>query len=118
MPNKATVFRWLTIHESFRDQYACARESQGEADADRVGDVTQKVLDGELDPAAARVAIDALKWSAGKRLPKKYGDLSKVELSGPDGAPIQTENKVDLSTFSHDERAVLRLLAEKAKGEK
>lgn len=86
MPHLSTVMRWLAADESFREQYARAREAQGEADADLVGDIGARVLSGELDPQAARVAMDAAKWSAGKRLPKKYGD--KLELSGDAAAPL------------------------------
>ena len=86
MPHLSTVMRWLAVDESFREQYARAREAQGEADADLVGDIGARVLSGELDPQAARVAMDAAKWSAGKRLPKKYGD--KLELSGDAAAPL------------------------------
>ena len=82
MPHEATVYRWLRDHEAFREQYARAREDQAESDADAVGDIGQRALTGEIDPQAARVAIDALKWSAGKRNPKKYGDRIQQEHSG------------------------------------
>ena len=82
MPHYATVMRWLEADESFRENYARAREAQGDADADQVGDIVAKVLSGEIDPQAARVAIDALKWSAGKRLPKKYGDKLGLDVQG------------------------------------
>lgn len=88
MPATATVFRWLTNNEMFREQYTRAREDQGEADADRVGDLADKVARGLLDPAAGRVAIDALKWSAGKRLPKKYGDRIDLNHGGQKDNPI------------------------------
>ena len=82
MPNYSTVMRWLEADESFRDNYARAREAQGDAYADRIDDVADRVLSGEIDPQAARVAIDALKWSAGKRLPKKYGDKLGLDVQG------------------------------------
>lgn len=39
--------------------------------------------------AADRVKIDALKWVAARRSPKKYGDRVAQEISGPGGAPVQ-----------------------------
>lgn len=92
LPTERTVHRWLNNDAerfaSFRQQYAHAREIQADTDADAIGDIGRKTLTGEYDPQAARVAIDALKWSAGKRAPKKYGD--KVQLGGDaDGSPIQ-----------------------------
>jgi len=53
-----------------------------DADADKIADVAKRVEDGLLDPNAARVAIDAYKWSAGKRRPKRYGEKIEVENTG------------------------------------
>lgn len=107
MPAYRTVMTWLSINDTFQHNYARAREDQGNADADAVTDIGRRCLDGELDPQAARVAIDALKWSAGKRLPKKYGDRKSHELSGPNGGPIQT---IDLSNVSTDDLERLEAL--------
>ncbi|CAN7308035.1 hypothetical protein LJR164_001622 [Phenylobacterium sp. LjRoot164] len=83
IPEVSTVIRWLAREDepyvSFRAQYVHAREVQADTDADDIGDIGRRTLSGEYDPQAARVAIDALKWSAGKRAPKKYGD--KVDLN-------------------------------------
>ena len=80
MPVYQTVMNWLDADPVLVDRYARAREASADADADRVKDVADRTLSGEYDPQAARVAIDALKWSAGKRKPKVYGD--KLELGG------------------------------------
>lgn len=91
-PEERTVFRWLRASEDFRQQYARAREEMADADADAVGDIGHRVMAGEIEPQAARVAMDAFKWSAGKRNAKKYGD--KIQHSSdPDNpmpAPIVT----------------------------
>lgn len=92
-PTKTTILRWLRINDAFSAQYARAREEQGHDDADKIGDIAQRTLVGEYDPAAARVAIDALKWSAGKRLPKVYGD--KLDVSGNVGLTITLESDAD-----------------------
>lgn len=86
MPGYSTVMRWLADDGEFRENYARAREAQADADADKIGDVASRVLEGKLDPQAARVAIDALKWSAAKRQPKKYGD--KLDLDAKVGLTI------------------------------
>ena len=88
MPTRRTVFRWLRRqeHATFCHQYARAREVAGEADADDVGHYSRKAAEGEIEPAAARAAIDGLKWSAGKRQPKKYGDAMQMKHSGAIGA--------------------------------
>ncbi|GBF26423.1 hypothetical protein MnTg02_01462 [bacterium MnTg02] len=39
------------------------------------------MLDGDIKSDVARVAIDALKWQAGKEQPKKYGDRITQDLN-------------------------------------
>lgn len=82
MPDRATVYRWLAAQKDFRDQYAPAREESGHVSADDVVDISRQVLNGEITPEQGRVAIDAAKWTAGKRKPKVYGDKLDVEQSG------------------------------------
>lgn len=38
---------------------------------------------------ADRVKIDALKWIAARRAPKRYSERLLQEVSGPEGGPIQ-----------------------------
>ena len=82
MPQYRTVFQWLGNDEAFAHDYARAREAQGDADADKIGDIANQVALGNMDPAAARVAIDAYKWTAGRRKPKVYGDKLDVNHAG------------------------------------
>lgn len=77
-PLYVTIMWWLREKPDFLMNYASAREAQGDADADEIADVAKKVERGDLDPNAGRVVIDALKWSAGKRKPKSYGDRLEV----------------------------------------
>lgn len=93
MPCKASVFRWLTLHPEFSDQYARAREEQAEAMADEIVAIadeeatTVKNHDGGLTEvtfdnvavARNRLRIDARKWVASKLKPKKYGDKLDVD---------------------------------------
>ncbi len=85
--NRRTVLRWLADNEDFRHQYARAHELQGDYDADTIRDIVRRVIDPttpehlKLSANDARVAIDALKWAAGKRNPKKYGDKTSVDLN-------------------------------------
>lgn len=109
----STVIQWLRAHQDFQRDYARAREDQADADADAVGDIAARVLRGELDPQAARVAIDAYKWAAGKRKPKVYGDRVVQEHSGPGGGPIQT---VSLTNVSDEELAKLESILNRVSG--
>lgn len=95
MPAYRTVMRWLKDDLAFRQNYASAREDQGHADADAIADIAKRIIKGEIDPAAGRAAIDALKWTAGKRQPKAYGDASTIKHTGADGGPVQFANMTE-----------------------
>jgi hypothetical protein len=68
--------------------YGRARKHQGEAHFGKIVEATEQVLSGKLDPNAARVAIDALKWTAARMHPTVYSEKHAIELSGPNGGPI------------------------------
>lgn len=96
MPDKATVFRWLGIHEEFRDQYALACNARAEHMADEILDIADN---GENDWMERRndegetvgwrengeaiqrskLRVDTRKWLLSKLQPKKYGD--KLDLN-------------------------------------
>ena len=95
MPAYRTVMRWLKDDDAFRRNYASAREDQGHADADSIADIAKRILKGEIEPAAGRAAIDALKWTAGKRQPKVYGDATTLKHTGPNGGPVEYTNMTE-----------------------
>lgn len=84
MPSRAIIYNWLNkdhqdFDQNFLNNYVRAREESADLDAERIEEIAEKTLKGEYKSDAARVAIDALKWTAGKKKPKKYGD--KLDLS-------------------------------------
>jgi hypothetical protein len=93
MPSHTAIYEWLSKHKEFAEQYARAKEDSGDSDADRIEEIAEKVLSGEIDPQQGRVAMDAYKWTAGKKRPKKYGDRVQQDV-----------NINDYSSMSSDER--------------
>jgi hypothetical protein len=81
MPNHSVTWRWLAEDSSFQEDYARAIQARAMAHADRVLDVTEAVLRGEIPSDAARVALDGMKWTASRLLPKVYGDRTQVEAT-------------------------------------
>jgi len=95
MPDKSTVFRWINKNDTFRDQYARAKEQGAlvwaeeiiEIADDGTNDYMEKIdkdgnsvgyqLNGE-HVQRSRLRIDSRKWLLSKLIPKKYGD--KVDL--------------------------------------
>jgi hypothetical protein len=80
MPSYSTVMKWLRLNDEFAKSYAHAREDSADNDFDNVRDIGEQVRAGLIDPSAARVAIDALKWTAGQMRPKKYGNHLDVDM--------------------------------------
>jgi hypothetical protein len=89
LPSARTVFRWLAAHESFRQQYARAKEAQGHVQADRGLKDALTATDASL----GRLKFDARKWAASKLAPKQYGD--KLELGG--GLSLEHKRAVELT---------------------
>lgn len=87
MPDRGTVFRWLSVHEDFRGQYARAREQQADAMFDDIRDIADAPANDAVDVQRAKLRVDARKWMAGKLRPKVYGD--KLELAGDASSPLQ-----------------------------
>lgn len=113
LPSYATVMRWLRENLEFQSIYARAREDQADHDADKIGDIAEKVATGKIDPQAARVAIDAYKWAAGKRKPRVYGE--RIAVGGAaDMEPIRTTTQLDVSNLSLEELDVLGAALQKS----
>lgn len=87
MPSWDTIIRWMQQHPSFQAQYAQARIVSAEAlEAEALSAVRN--ADSTESAACARVLLDAVKWAAGKRNPKVYGDKIDHTLASPDGGPV------------------------------
>ncbi len=92
------LWEWLNEDESFKSQYAHAREEQADFYADEIVEISDDgkrdyVVDADGNKIVdqdhiqrSRLRVDARKWYASKVAPKKYGD--KLELSGDPDRPI------------------------------
>jgi hypothetical protein len=75
----------MRTDDDLASQYARAREERADYYAESILTTAQATLAGRFKPDAARVAIDAFKWTASKMAPKKYGDKVQTEHSGAVG---------------------------------
>lgn len=78
----STFYAGLEKDKELSECYARARRHQAEAGQSRILEAVDRVLEGDLDPNAARVAIDALKWNAARMHPAIYGEKQQLEHSG------------------------------------
>lgn len=81
MPSFGFVWRWISEDAVFEHRYARAIQQRALNHADEITFMVQEVRQGKLPPDAARVAIDAMKWTASRLLPKVYGDKQIVEAN-------------------------------------
>lgn len=103
MPERVTVMRWLTKYPDFVAKYMRARDTQADNVFEDMSNIEQRVLDGELDPNAARVALWSKQWRASKLAPKKYND--KTMIVGGDGGAVKIErtNVLDITALDDDQ---------------
>ena len=110
MPAARTILRWLATQDvdpkegeevkvrpfdAFRQQYARAREARADARFESIDDIVARMLAGKINDRQARVAIDALKWQAGKENAKRFGD--SVTVKGDKDNPLQVRSTKDMS---------------------
>lgn len=85
MPSRQTFFRWLRVHQEFRDNYTDALKARAHLHAEEI----VNIADGETEEAAVdrdRLRVDARKWTASRLLPKTYGDVTT--LKGDAESPV------------------------------
>ena len=110
LPAIATVYEWFRKFPEFAEQYARARSDQAHSSVYRLQELEGKVERGEIEPNAARVIADSIKWRASKLQPKAYGD--RIQHSGDPDAPIQHAVALDFSSLKPAERNALRGILE------
>lgn len=86
-----TIYRWLRNDPEFAQQYARAKEDQADGLADELIDIARVLLE-DKDVTheriqATRTAIDALKWTAGRLRPQRWGD--RVTVGGDESNPLK-----------------------------
>ena len=89
-----TILNWATKKDN-ADNYARAREAASDLFESKIIERIQTVTSESA--AADRVAIDALKWVAARRSPKKYGDKITQEVTGANGEAIQHAVEIKVS---------------------
>jgi hypothetical protein len=88
MPSVTSVMRWLAADAKLGEQYARAREVQGDGEFDKAREIAFAATPETVQ--VARLQYDAVRWRAGKLRPKVYGDKAVIEGPGENGAHLVT----------------------------
>lgn len=108
LPSRDTIEEWRNPESKYYDaafsrQYARACEDSLWSEHEKMQEINLKLERGEIDPSAARVMSDNIKWDLARRMRHIFGDRLAVE--GGD-KPVAVEHS--LSQFTTEE---LRKLA-------
>ena len=103
MPAFSTVLLWV-VHdrEGFSDQYHASREAAGYAHADEALNLRNELRAGDLDPATAKVILDALKWGAERMAPKRHSQRQEVDHRSGDGSMSPTRIEITAPNADDD----------------
>jgi phage I-like protein len=96
-PRFNTWCDWKRNNEQLSNLYTRSIQDKAESKEAEIEEYKEKLLNGTIDPATARVLIDTSKWQAAKFYPKMFGDKTAVDLtSGGDKITwneVKTYNK-------------------------
>lgn len=70
----ATFYEALRNSETVEKEYMRARETRADVRFEKMQDLLDDIKAKRIDPNAARVIMDAIKWQCGKEKAKVYGD--------------------------------------------
>lgn len=124
MPHRFTVSRWLLGQNSSQidpDELERFRANYDRARLDFEALTFERLLlvDEDTHPEAANVSraklwSDNAKWSLARMNRAKYGDKADLNIGGQgDAPPVQTEQAVDLTSLTPEERKELQRIAQR-----
>lgn len=117
IPALSTVLLWVVNNrESFSEHYNEARRAQAFTHVDEMLDMREGILDGSIEPNAARVVADIIKWTTTRMNKKAFGDKQEIEqtsnvthniMTVPTAASAedweQASQEVHEKNFSHND---------------
>jgi len=92
-PTMSCVLMWVVNgkHPLFFDKYRKAREAQGLYDGDRLRDIVETMVVGEIEPQVAKVAIDAYKWTAARNAARVYGKRVEEQDTAQQDTEVESD---------------------------
>lgn len=117
LPSVRTIFRWLRDNDEFRQQYTRAKEEQADFLIEEMVDICDDgtndfmtIVKGDQEytvenkewTSRSKLRVETRKWIASKLKPKKYSDKTSHEITGKDGAPLNTPPTFIIQTVAAD----------------
>ena len=81
--DRSQFFDVMENSPAHAERYSRARKLRAEKWSERIEDAADDLMSdsGKLDANKARVAIDALKWTAAKLHPQTFGDNKQIDVT-------------------------------------
>lgn len=95
MPNPTTFRRWALAREEVWEAFQAARELKADSLFDEALDLARAIRKEPGGPQHVRaydIAMNHLRWAAGKLNPQRYSDRSQISFT----VPIQINTTLDL----------------------
>lgn len=92
--NKAAIYRWLSENSQFRDNYERAIKERADYLFEELDELENNMLAGVITVPAFRAVLENRKWRLSRMNPKKYGETSKIELSGSIDIAAELEKRI------------------------
>ena len=83
-PSFPTWCKWKRENIELLNLYVNAIQDKAESVDALIDDIFEDLRNGMLEPSAANVLIQTLKWKASKYYPKMFGDRTDITTNGKD----------------------------------
>lgn len=99
LPSRDAIQEWndpkhSSYDAAFSRQYARACEDSLWDEHEKLAEINRKVEAGELEPQAAKVMSDNIKWDLARRMRHIFGDKVEATVKNPQGETFRSEHSV------------------------
>lgn len=109
-PSFPTWCKWKRENIELLNLYVNAIQDKAESIDDLIDEIFESLREDKIEPSAANVLIQTLKWKASKYYPKMFGDRTDITTNGKD-----IISEIDYSKLSNN--ALMEIANAKIKSE-
>jgi hypothetical protein len=85
-PSYKAIRSWIAQSTKYQKMWATAKMAQAECEFEKTSEIYDQLMSRQLDPKAAKVGLDIIRWRASRLYPKKYNERLVLEASDDENA--------------------------------